>query len=347
MPKLECQSAKLHNEGMQFVESGNYASAIYSFIKAYSINDANNENGHLFRLAWALANDNNIKLAKIIFNECLKYITDQRLLLMYIQQMEKYLDKQNILNFCHILISRQVDEYKFFDYTAVLEGLIEIKSSKFLDVQKEINALNFKYINNRNKDRLIVVFNSRKIGNYFEHQNLLKDINADILFLRDVQDAWYNNGLKYLTKDIASTVDFIKNFSKQYPHVMTMGASSGGYAALLFGSLLKCERILTICPQTLLPREKGLPDAELLKGINPKYFDIIPYIDNEVMVDLCFSLDYESDVKQCNRLSNMSNVNIHARHYGCTHNIMPYIIKDKYYFDCINKFIPINTEHTE
>lgn len=105
---------------------------------------------------------------------------------------------------------------------------------------------------------LIVAFSSaanwRSRGK-FEWKNSLVDntrmsINSDFLFLKDCSRHWYLTGARGLGKDLNETIYLLKKECETYENVIFMGSSAGGYASILFGSLLGVDTVLAILPQT-------------------------------------------------------------------------------------------------
>lgn len=62
------------------------------------------------------------------------------------------------------------------------------------------------------------------------------------IFLRDLHKQWYLSGINHTLNDPNKVFDFLRIETIGY-RVITIGSSAGGYAALLFGSMLNCERI--------------------------------------------------------------------------------------------------------
>jgi hypothetical protein len=62
------------------------------------------------------------------------------------------------------------------------------------------------------------------------------------IFLRDLHKQWYLSGINESLNNPLKILDFLKAETMGY-RVITIGSSAGGYAALLYGSLLECERI--------------------------------------------------------------------------------------------------------
>lgn len=64
------------------------------------------------------------------------------------------------------------------------------------------------------------------------------------IFLRDVHKQWYLTGINSQINDPNKFLDFLKKETAGY-RVITVGSSSGGFAAVLYGQLLNAERIYT------------------------------------------------------------------------------------------------------
>ena len=62
------------------------------------------------------------------------------------------------------------------------------------------------------------------------------------IFLRDLHKQWYLSGINETLNDPLKVLNFLKIETAGY-RIITIGSSAGGYAALLFRSLLECERI--------------------------------------------------------------------------------------------------------
>ena len=76
--------------------------------------------------------------------------------------------------------------------------------------------------------------------------------NYNIKFLTDPQKRWYHKGIPGLSTNIPETVSYLETLVSGYKKVVFMGTSAGGYAALLFGSLLNVSTVIAFKPQTLL-----------------------------------------------------------------------------------------------
>lgn len=138
---------------------------------------------------------------------------------------------------------------------------------KYIEEQ-ETTDISYVKVGDDNK-KLIVSF----AGNgtpYFQRKTSImrlkyKHNNFDVLYLRN-QHKWYFGGLNGIGKNINHTISFLKKEFAKYDKVCCVGSSAGGYASLLFGSLLKVNKVIAIFPQTDLQYcVDNLPDGHLGK----------------------------------------------------------------------------------
>lgn len=100
---------------------------------------------------------------------------------------------------------------------------------------------------------LVIVFSSRNTTN-FEMQNALSGLKVNKLHVKDkTGQSWFHEGVEGLSFDVRSTSDALSSFIKagRYTRVTCIGASMGGYAAILFGALLKVSRVVAFSPQAV------------------------------------------------------------------------------------------------
>jgi hypothetical protein len=161
-------------------------------------------------------------------------------------------------------------------------------------------------INVPNADTLIVSFagNAKLFGGIprFEFVNFLKQFNVSKHFYIDEHNDLYHKGL-IGTTSIDETVTYLKNEIKQYKRVLFLGNSGGGYAAILFGSLLEVTMVLAFVPQTI--RRNDIVDE--------KYRDISHFINNKTKyyiygdTSIINPLDCHH-ISHCERISHHPNV---------------------------------------
>lgn len=102
----------------------------------------------------------------------------------------------------------------------------------------------------------------------FNFYNFMKKYNnVDKLFLRDTgppnATAWacryYLLGMRHNTNSLEKSIEFIRNkflSKKNYKRVVGFGCSAGGFAAILYGSHLKFDKIIAFNPQTNIGQYK-------------------------------------------------------------------------------------------
>ena len=105
---------------------------------------------------------------------------------------------------------------------------------------QEATEISYVKIGNNNK-KLIVSFAGNRHGGFERKKSLIKlkyqRNDFDVLYLRN-QNKWYLGGLNGIGKNINCTIAFLKKEFSKYDKVLCTGISAGGYASLLFGSLL-------------------------------------------------------------------------------------------------------------
>lgn len=107
----------------------------------------------------------------------------------------------------------------------------------------------------KQSNKLIIIFQSFNKELYepenidhFELENSFEkyDLNCDLLFIKDIK-----RGLWYLS-DVEQTTKDLQNIISTYQKVMCTGISAGGFASILYGSLLKVDLVVAVNPQTSL-----------------------------------------------------------------------------------------------
>ncbi len=88
----------------------------------------------------------------------------------------------------------------------------------------------------------------------FEFGSITREIPVKRLFVRDVHQAWYHQGMPRHGRTFASMAESLSELLA--PHdidrLVVAGNSAGGYAALVFGTLLGADAVLSFAPQTVL-----------------------------------------------------------------------------------------------
>jgi hypothetical protein len=88
----------------------------------------------------------------------------------------------------------------------------------------------------------------------FEFFSLTGSLPVKRLFVRDLLQAWYHGGIHEHGGTIIDVAGYLGELiaGQDVDRVVVTGNSAGGYAALLFGTLLGAETVLCFAPQTVL-----------------------------------------------------------------------------------------------
>lgn len=122
---------------------------------------------------------------------------------------------------------------------------------QYIETQ-EATKISYVKVGEDNK-KLIVCFASNDHLGFERKTSLMehkyKQNNFDVLYLRN-RIGWYLGGLNGIGKNMTHTIAFLRKQFVNYDKVLFVGTSAGGYASLLFGSLLKVNEVIAINPQT-------------------------------------------------------------------------------------------------
>ena len=140
---------------------------------------------------------------------------------------------------------------------------------------------------------LPLVISFAGLGAHFEFRNSLSTKSINSIFIRDLSHQWYLNELT----DIGNGVNEIRHFLNNQiirmnpAQIIFIGTSAGGFAALLYGTLLKVNKIIVFSPQTFrskwlclwnwdyrwLDRVADIYEHPCFDG---RFLDVRPYLKN-------------------------------------------------------------------
>jgi len=164
----------------------------------------------------------------------------------------------------------------------------------------------------------------------FEFFNVLKKHPTDKLFIRDLNRKWYLNGIDTTLDSVAEITNFINQKKKSYKNIVTLGTSMGGFAAILFGTLVKADVILAFSPQTFVDRffrywysdfrwEKDIKPARSNCLKSEKFFNMYRLIKKSNLkntVNIYYSNNEKLDSIHANFLKKLNTVNLHSYNFG-------------------------------
>ena len=210
--------------------------------------------------------------------------------------------------------------------------VFQTDSNEVKNTLKNENYL-IEFSNNPSKDKYcIIYFSSNNIyfpntkqtfektiihKNHFEWYNTRIEKGQKHIFIRDIQKQWYLNGINKKINSGEKILEFLENETKGYK-VITLGSSSGGYAAVLFGSFLDAERILSFNGQfqilDLLNSSSESLDPivfrEQYNSLVNKYFSIKNFIVSPTNVYYFFSKKSEWDQTNKKHIEDVEGIGI-------------------------------------
>jgi pimeloyl-ACP methyl ester carboxylesterase len=171
----------------------------------------------------------------------------------------------------------------------------------------------------------------------FEFFKATGGIPVKRLFVRDLRQAWYHRGIPGHGSGIEEVAASLRELLDRHEvdRLVVAGNSAGGYAALLFGTLLGADTVLGFAPQTVIELDAlaEMDDhrwddqiRELLVdgGLDPRFTDLrraLPDVRRgETRYELYFDDTFETDRLQAERLAELDGVELH-RMQGGAHSI--------------------------
>ena len=161
--------------------------------------------------------------------------------------------------------------------------------------------------------------------------NKLKNAYKHI-FIRDIQKQWYIGGINTRLNSPEKLLSFLQTETEGFL-VYLVGSSAGGYAALLYGNLLKAKRVYAFNAQLNLfetiRTSKPNIDPLLFENINNsdlnKYFNLSDYLINGVNNYYFQSCLSEIDVLQYESLSSNAKNKLKTIFFLTSHHGIPFL----------------------
>jgi hypothetical protein len=163
---------------------------------------------------------------------------------------------------------------------------------------------------------IFVTFSGRKLGmasmTFFEFKNFLQENYPTINqhFFMDKKTLWYTKGIDGVTTNVDETIHYLKEITKGYTNVIFIGSSMGGYAAILYGSILNVSHVIAFRPQTIIYLEDNTE-------FDPNYLDLEPILNNTTKYDIIGDSEIidPTDIhsfSHCERIQHHENVHLTA-----------------------------------
>lgn len=86
----------------------------------------------------------------------------------------------------------------------------------------------------------------------FEFLSALSGQSARRVFVRDLNQSWYQEGVRGISTTLDATTDALRDLVAESgaDRIVTLGVSAGGFAAIYFGCRLGADFVLAFGPQT-------------------------------------------------------------------------------------------------
>lgn len=165
--------------------------------------------------------------------------------------------------------------------------------------------------------------------NYYEMYNTRISTAYKHIFVRDIQKQWYLGGINSNINSPELLFDFLKNETLGYS-VICIGSSAGGYAAVLYGSLLNAKRVFSFNGQfelkTLLKTSNEEIDPLIFRlALSPlaNYYDLMNYLNFKTAIYYFTSIRSDWDSQQYNHIRNVQSIN--TVFFKTSHHGVPFV----------------------
>ena len=189
---------------------------------------------------------------------------------------------------------------KRFNTAAPFKDRFNQNEDMCLDHEAALNELNWffssselvRLVNPNMKTHTLVVTFGGMHGNFggimpFEFSSFMKKSKilrcVDQMFYVDKAQRHYLSGIDQISSNVAETAMYLASKICGYKNIIFVGTSAGGYAAILFGSLLQVSSVLAFVPQTIL---EGSKQTEISVSVDPKYRDLKPFLNTHTNYEL-------------------------------------------------------------
>ncbi|MFB6341489.1 hypothetical protein ACE1ET_07190 [Saccharicrinis sp. FJH62] len=149
------------------------------------------------------------------------------------------------------------------------------------------------------------------------------------IFIRDIKKQWYLEGINKETDSIEKVLELLKKETKGY-RIITMGSSAGGFAAVLFGSMLDAETILTFNGQFFISdllntSSESINPTVFRQQNNPeinKYYSLRSFIKSPERVYYFYSDRSKWDINQHNHVRDLG---LNVIPFRTSHHGIPFL----------------------
>jgi hypothetical protein len=161
--------------------------------------------------------------------------------------------------------------------------------------------------------------------NFFEWYRLRITKAHKHIFVRDIMKQWHLSGINSRINTPEKLLAFLRKETSGYK-IITVGSSAGGYAAVLYGSLLQADRIFSFNCQfelrSLLTNSNEKINPLVFRFANlpvSKFYDLKPFINSTSKIYYFFSSKSINDIRQQQHIHNtkgIKTISFQTAHHG-------------------------------
>jgi hypothetical protein len=151
-----------------------------------------------------------------------------------------------------------------------------------------------------------------------EFAGILSGVDVNVLFVKDFRQCWYQRGVRGLGRSPEQSAEALRTLLPAGSRLAgTLGMSSGGTAAILFGALMGAPHVLAFSPRTWIDRSTiSLKRAE---GVPVPHFRVRPHLCDSVRVlvdhpgaavEVHVGAGNEADMIEAHRLDGIPGVTV-------------------------------------
>jgi len=181
-------------------------------------------------------------------------------------------------------------------------------------------------------ERLAIIFSYRNAPHFAAYKTM-QNAKVNRLFVRDTSQSWYNGAVQgewenadVLRERLRAVVDRRGGGRKFDPaNIVCMGASMGGYAAILFGCMLNVGKVVAFSPQISLDsRLPSNPHPDAMRHI--KYLNVHRAIANakNTSIDILFGSEDITDIYNIRNVHQYESISL-FNVCGSPHNLLYYL----------------------
>lgn len=167
------------------------------------------------------------------------------------------------------------------------------------------------YPNTKEEFERVIIDQDQYEWERIAENELIKGYASKVIFIRDIYKQWYVKGINKTCSNLNALFELLRKLTEGY-QVVTLGSSSGGYAAVLCGVKLYALKIYSLSGQFSIRNE--VDDYFWLnKYKNDRkracYYEIIDLVkESDIPIFYFYPAKCSQDIMQYDLIKNMTNV---------------------------------------